>query len=80
MINDDVAPGGTVANQIKDLDAALGLASASALELPLLSVARQQFEALKTMFGDQLDHSAIYRMLMARSAAVPGLGAPGSSS
>jgi len=76
MINDDVAPGGTVANQIKDLDAALALAAASALELPLLGVARQQFEALKSMFGDQLDHSAIYRMLMARSAAGAGPDAP----
>ncbi len=78
MIADDAAPGGTVRNQIKDLDAALALADASALELPLLGAARQQFEALKSMFGDQLDHSAIYRMLMARSAVAPGERAPGS--
>jgi 2-hydroxy-3-oxopropionate reductase len=71
MLADDVAPGGTVANQIKDLDAALALAAASALELPQLVTARQQFEALQAMYGGQLDHSAIYRMLMARSAAGP---------
>ncbi len=76
MLMDDVAPGGTVANQIKDLDAAAALASASALELPLLGEARRQYDALKAMFGDQLDHSAIYRMLMARSAAAPAPGAP----
>jgi 2-hydroxy-3-oxopropionate reductase len=76
MLADDVAPGGTVRNQIKDLDAALALAAASALELPLLGVARQQFAALTLMFGDQLDHSAIYRMLMARSAAAPGAPHP----
>ena len=73
MLNDDVAPGGTVRNQLKDLDAAHALAQASALGLPLLQAARGQFAALKAACGDQLDHSAIYRMLMAQSAA-PGGG------
>lgn len=68
MLADDVAPGGTVRNQIKDLDAALALAAESRIDLPLLGLARTQFQALADLLGDQLDHSAIYRMLMMQSA------------
>ncbi len=64
MLADDVVPGGTVRNQVKDLDAATGLARACGLELPLLQASRSQFLTLKERLGDQLDHSAIYRMLM----------------
>jgi 2-hydroxy-3-oxopropionate reductase len=73
MLADDVAPGGTVRNQIKDLDAALGMAAERSLDLPLLVAARRQFQSLADRYGDQLDHSAIYRMLMMASHDAPGV-------
>ena len=68
MLADDTAPGGTVRNQIKDLHAAIALADEHHLDLPLLAAARVQFQALADTLGDQLDHSAIYKLLMTRSA------------
>jgi 2-hydroxy-3-oxopropionate reductase len=68
MLAGDFAPGGTVRNQIKDLDAASALAGERRLDLPLLQATRTQFRQLATELGDQLDHSAIYRLLMERSA------------
>ena len=68
MLAGDFAPGGTVRNQIKDLDAAIALADERRLDLPLLHATRTQFQALASELGDQLDHSAIYQLLMTRSA------------
>ncbi len=66
MLSGDTAPGGTVKNQIKDLDTALALAGEYALELPQLRTARAQFAELAATFGDQLDHSALFKLLMER--------------
>lgn len=68
MLADDTKPGGTVRNQLKDLRTALALADESGVELPLLLAAQAQFQALADTLGDQLDHSAIYKLLMTRSA------------
>jgi 2-hydroxy-3-oxopropionate reductase len=68
MLAGDFTPGGTVRNQIKDLDAAIALADERRLDLPLLHATRAQFQELAAELGDQLDHSAIYRLLMERSA------------
>ncbi len=68
MLADDTAPGGTVRNQIKDLRTAIVLADEHHLDLPLLAAARVQFQTLADTLGDQLDHSAIYKLLMTRSA------------
>ena len=68
MLAGDTTPGGTVRNQIKDLDAAIALANERHLDLPLLVASRAQFKALADELGDQLDHSAIYQLLMTRSA------------
>jgi 2-hydroxy-3-oxopropionate reductase len=67
MLAGDYAPGGTVRNQIKDLDAASALADESGLDLPLLLATRVQFRAVADELGDQLDHSAIHKLLMQRS-------------
>jgi 2-hydroxy-3-oxopropionate reductase len=68
MLAGDFAPGGTVRNQIKDLDAAITLAGERHLDLPLLQATRVQFQAVAGELGDQLDHSAIFKLLMTRSA------------
>jgi 2-hydroxy-3-oxopropionate reductase len=68
MLAGDFVPGGTVRNQIKDLRTALALAREHHVDLPLLEATRVQFQALADTLGDQLDHSAIYRLLMERSA------------
>ncbi|MBA3936365.1 MAG: NAD(P)-dependent oxidoreductase [Planctomycetes bacterium] len=67
MLAGDFAPGGTVRNQIKDLDAAIALAEERHLDLPLLQATRVQFQAVAGELGDQLDHSAIFKLLMTRS-------------
>jgi 2-hydroxy-3-oxopropionate reductase len=60
MIARDFAPGGTVKNQIKDLDAALAFATELGLKLPLLASVREQFLRLSSHFGAELDHSALF--------------------
>lgn len=71
MLAGDTRPGGTVRNQLKDLRTAIALAGESGVELPLLRAAQAQFQALADTLGDQLDHSAVYELLMTRSAATP---------
>lgn len=68
MLAGDFVPGGTVKNQIKDLKTAIALADESHLDLPLLHATRAQFQAIADTLGDQLDHSAIFKMLMEQSA------------
>jgi 2-hydroxy-3-oxopropionate reductase len=68
MLAGDFAPGGTVKNQIKDLKTAIALAQESHLDLPLLHATRMQFQAIADTLGDQFDHSAIFKLLMERSA------------
>ncbi len=62
MLAGDFTPGGTVKNQIKDLDAALTVAKSIGIELPMLQTTRAQFQTLADTLGDQLDHSALYRL------------------
>jgi len=71
MLAGEFTPGGTVKNQIKDLKTAMALAGESQLDLPLLEATRAQFQAIAESLGDQLDHSAIYKLLMERSAPTP---------
>lgn len=59
MVERDFAPGGTVQNQIKDLDAAAREASAAGLELPLLNAVRELFHNLRAAGGGGYDHSAL---------------------
>jgi 2-hydroxy-3-oxopropionate reductase len=59
MIARDFTPGGTVDNQIKDLNAALSFADEIGAQLPLLAKARESFLSLKSHFGGDLDHSAL---------------------
>ena len=60
MIARDFVPGGTVRNQIKDLDAAIALASSIGVELPLLNRVHQLFNQLRSNGGGDLDHSALF--------------------
>ena len=60
MLARDFAPGGTVDNQIKDLDAIESFATAVGLTLPLMSRAHELFASLRSHFGGDLDHSALF--------------------
>jgi 2-hydroxy-3-oxopropionate reductase len=62
MLERNFVPGGTVKNQIKDLDAALAMARESNIELPLLEQTRERFDKLASAGGAALDHSAIIRL------------------
>jgi 2-hydroxy-3-oxopropionate reductase len=52
-------PGGTITNQVKDLDAVLDVAAAAGLQLPLTSQVRGLFGALLERGLGGLDHSAL---------------------
>jgi 2-hydroxy-3-oxopropionate reductase len=60
MLDRDFKPGGTVHNQIKDLDAAQAFASTMGVELPLLMMVRKLFGQLRSNHGGELDHSALF--------------------
>jgi len=60
MLLRDFKPGGTVNNQLKDLDAAIALADSVGSTLPLLSTVRQLFDRLRAGGGGHLDHSALF--------------------
>ena len=60
MLARDFTPGGTVDNQIKDLDAIQSFATSVGLTLPLMSQARELFAGLRSHFGGDLDHSALF--------------------
>ena len=62
MIEENFTPGGTVRNQIKDLDAAIALAHESGLVLPLLDQTRLRFDLLAKAGGAELDHSAVFTL------------------
>ena len=63
MIDRNFTPGGTVKNQIKDLDAVLEVASKLGLTLPLTARVRELFADLAASGGSTLDHSALYLQL-----------------
>jgi 2-hydroxy-3-oxopropionate reductase len=63
MIEGNFAPGGTVKNQIKDLNAVLEVAANLKLELPLTRRVHGLFTDLAANGGEMLDHSALYLQL-----------------
>ena len=68
IIDRNFAPGGTVKNQIKDLNAVLEVASRLGLELPLTSRVRELFVDHANAGGEMNDHSALYLQLEAMNA------------
>jgi 2-hydroxy-3-oxopropionate reductase len=60
MIARDFAPGGTVNNQIKDLDAARELADSLGAHFSLLATVHDRFNHLRADRGGNLDHSALF--------------------
>jgi 3-hydroxyisobutyrate dehydrogenase-like beta-hydroxyacid dehydrogenase len=65
IIDRNFAPGGTVKNQIKDLNAVLEVAAKLGLELPLTSRVRALFIDHAKAGGEMNDHSALYLQLEA---------------
>jgi 2-hydroxy-3-oxopropionate reductase len=68
IIDRNFAPGGTVKNQIKDLNAVLEVAGRLGLELPLTSLVRALFVDHANAGGEMNDHSALYLQLEAMNA------------
>jgi 2-hydroxy-3-oxopropionate reductase len=68
IIDRNFSPGGTVKNQIKDLNAVLEVASRLGLELPLTSRVRELFIDHANAGGEMNDHSALYLQLEAMNA------------
>jgi 2-hydroxy-3-oxopropionate reductase len=68
IIDRNFTPGGTVKNQIKDLNAVLEVASRLGLELPLTSRVRELFVDHANAGGEMNDHSALYLQLEAMNA------------
>ena len=63
MIESNFEPGGTVKNQIKDLNLVLEVAARLKLELPLTRRVHGLFSDLAAGGGEMLDHSALYLQL-----------------
>jgi 2-hydroxy-3-oxopropionate reductase len=59
MLSRNFQPGGTVNNQIKDLNAVAATADELHLELPMLATVKKLFEQLQSHGGGELDHSAL---------------------
>jgi 2-hydroxy-3-oxopropionate reductase len=59
MLSRDFRPGGTVNNQIKDLNAVAAVANELGIDLPMLATVRRLFEQLRDHGGGELDHSAL---------------------
>ena len=70
MLAGNFTAGGTVRNQIKDLDAAAEAAHAHDLDLPTLELTRMLFTKLAATQGAELDHSALF--LLHASPSPPG--------
>lgn len=70
MIERRFQPGGTVTNQIKDLDAAGLVASANGLNLPLAETVRRAFHETSAQGNADKDHSALYLWLERLNSAV----------
>jgi 2-hydroxy-3-oxopropionate reductase len=68
IIDRNFAPGGTVKNQIKDLNAVLEVAAKLGLELPLTNRVRELFVDHANAGGELNDHSALYLQLEAMNA------------
>jgi 3-hydroxyisobutyrate dehydrogenase-like beta-hydroxyacid dehydrogenase len=68
IIDRNFAPGGTIKNQIKDLNAVLEVAGRLGLELPLTNRVRELFIDHSNAGGELNDHSALYLQLEAMNA------------
>jgi 2-hydroxy-3-oxopropionate reductase len=68
IIDRNFSPGGTVKNQIKDLNAVLEVAGRLGLELPLTSRVRELFVDHASAGGELNDHSALYLQLEAMNS------------
>jgi 2-hydroxy-3-oxopropionate reductase len=68
IIDRNFAPGGTVKNQIKDLNTVLEVAGRLGLELPLTSRVQELFVDHANAGGEMNDHSALYLQLEAMNA------------
>ncbi|OHV82435.1 NAD(P)-dependent oxidoreductase [Ensifer sp. LCM 4579] len=75
MIEGDFVPGGPAKYQIKDTSAALDVAAALNLELPVLRLADGLFTSLVDHGGGDLDHSALILELKRRNGRLPS-GSP----
>jgi 2-hydroxy-3-oxopropionate reductase len=69
IIDRNFTPGGTVKNQIKDLNAVLEVAFKLGIELPLTSRVRELFVDHANAGGELNDHSALYLQLEAMNTA-----------
>ncbi|MEM8630868.1 MAG: NAD(P)-dependent oxidoreductase [Pseudomonadota bacterium] len=68
MTTGNFVPGGHSVNQLKDLDNALGEASALGLDLPSTQSVRDRFAYFcSEMDGDHVDHSGLYLELLAQN-------------
>jgi 2-hydroxy-3-oxopropionate reductase len=67
MIDRRFTPGGTVTNQLKDLQAAVATAEDCKISLPLLEQVRQEYAAYAAADGAELDHSALYAFLRSKN-------------
>ena len=63
MASGDFAPGFRVWLQHKDLALAMSLASQMGVALPITSLAYQMYESAKAMGLEDLDHSAVFKVL-----------------
>ncbi|WP_343315841.1 NAD(P)-dependent oxidoreductase [Brucella sp. BE17] len=70
MVKRDFVPGGTSANQLKDLDAVMAMATEMGLTLPLTTEARQAFFDFVQDGGAERDHSGLLLHLEKRNPAV----------
>lgn len=62
MLQGNFAPGGTVLNQVKDLDAASAVVDNLGMDAPLLHLVRDRFAELIARGEGELDHSAIFKL------------------
>lgn len=72
MLKGDYVPGGTIANQAKDMRMAMAMAAELGLTLPLLSEADGMFDKAAAGADRHLDHSAVGRTLRAVQPASAG--------
>jgi 3-hydroxyisobutyrate dehydrogenase-like beta-hydroxyacid dehydrogenase len=63
MIQENYAPGATIAVQRKDISQALSLAKSLGLELPMTALAVECFNTAADRGFDQLDQSAVFKLL-----------------
>ncbi|MBB3559736.1 2-hydroxy-3-oxopropionate reductase [Rhizobium sp. BK512] len=72
MIDRQFAPGGSSANQLKDLDAVMATAKALSLTLPLTEAVHAEFTEFVAKGNGEMDHSALLLHLEDRNASQGG--------